>query len=207
MIEIDVVSDFICPWCHIGVARLGRILDTMDPALYRLRFLPFELNPGMPAEGVERRRYRIWKFGSWEISQHLDRQTLAAAQPDGIVIHYERIERTPNTRLAHRLSRAAWAEGCQRALVEGLFSAYFVDGRDIGAREALRDIALASGMTAAAVDAVLDGQGEAESTADDLLKVAETGLDGVPFYIIGGRSHSGALPVERLRSLLTAAVS
>jgi predicted DsbA family dithiol-disulfide isomerase len=101
---IDVISDVICPWCFIGKRRLEKALVTLDRQHeVRVRWLPFQLNPQMPKEGISRRDYRTKKFVSWERSLELDAKMVAVGETEGIHFAFERTERTPNTLDAHRL--------------------------------------------------------------------------------------------------------
>lgn len=110
MITVEVFSDVICPWCYIGGRRVGeamRIVEARTGSRFRAHYRAFELNPGMPAAGMERRAYRTAKFGSWKRSQELDSGTATAAADDGITFNYGAMARTPNTRPAHRLIKLA----------------------------------------------------------------------------------------------------
>src|SRR5215469_4054609 len=107
-IPVTITSDFICPWCFIGERRLARAVahlseDLREEIRLEISWRPFELNPNIPADGIDRRAYRVAKFGSWEYSQRLDAQVVEAGKKDGAVFNYDRISRTPNTRRAHRL--------------------------------------------------------------------------------------------------------
>ncbi len=119
---IEIVSDLICPWCLIGKRRLAKALDLLAPELeITVRWRPFELNPDMPKEGMERSAYRARKFGSLEKSRALDAQVAAAGAQDGIEFRFDRIARTPNTFDAHRLMGFALREHgaeVERALAE-----------------------------------------------------------------------------------------
>src|SRR5205823_9843289 len=121
--RIDVISDVICPWCYIGKRQLERALDILEK--HRLRFTvawhPFQLNPDMPAEGVDRQQYRIAKFGSLERSKQMDQRITETAATVGIEFHLEKLTRTPNTLDAHRLIRFAGQKGAQDEVVEALF--------------------------------------------------------------------------------------
>src|ERR1051325_2767537 len=128
MLTIDVYSDVICPWCFVGKRRMGKGLAGRAATV---RWHPFELNPGMPAEGVERRAYRIKKFGSWERSLELDVQVAEAGRGEGIAFNFDRMARTPNTFDAHRIIWLAGERGVQNAVVDALFRAYFTDGRNL----------------------------------------------------------------------------
>ena len=141
-IQINVTSDFICPWCYIGEKRLARAIESLPAEIdVPLQWLPFELNPDMPLEGMDRRIYRSRKFESWERSQAMDTQTVLAGRGDGTNFDYRAIERTPNTFFAHRVSWLAQREGKQRAFVEAGLKGYFTQGRDIGSKDVLAEIA------------------------------------------------------------------
>lgn len=101
-LSVDVISDVICPWCYIGKRRLEKA-NAMHGGSVRVHWLPFQLNPSMPRQGISRRKYRTQKFGSWERSQDLDARVAAEGKAEGIDFAFDRIERTPNTLDAHRL--------------------------------------------------------------------------------------------------------
>jgi predicted DsbA family dithiol-disulfide isomerase len=125
VLHIDVISDVICPWCYIGKRRLEKAIVALEgQSEVRVRWLPFQLNPMMPKEGISRKEYRTKKFGSWERSQELDAKLVAVGKTEGINFAFDRIERTPNTVDAHRLIWLADQQGVQDALVEAIFRAY-----------------------------------------------------------------------------------
>src|ERR1017187_2103218 len=120
-LHVDILSDLICPWCYVGKRRLEKAIAAPDRQHeVRVRWLPFQLNPTMPNEGISRRDYRIKKFGSWERSQELDAKVVAVGKEEGIHFAFDRIERTPNTLDAHRLIWLADEQGVQDAVVETL---------------------------------------------------------------------------------------
>jgi predicted DsbA family dithiol-disulfide isomerase len=191
-VSVQVLSDVICPWCYIGTRRLEKAIAAYREPV-RVRWLPFQLNPQMPTEGVSRREYRSRKFGSWERSQQLDAQVAAAGAGEGILFAFDRMERTPNTLDAHRLIGLAGEEGVQDAVVEGLFRAYFTEGRDLSNRAKLLDVVAEAGLDRGKAEAVLtSGGGEkAIREADQLARRVR--VEGVPFFIINGRvTLSGA---------------
>src|SRR5689334_25368336 len=116
-LSIQVISDVICPWCLIGKRRLEKAVAAHGGPV-KVRWLPFQLNPTMPKEGISRREYRTRKFGSWERSQELDARLVAVGQSEGIPFAFDRIERTPNTVDPHRLIGLAGEEGVQEVVVE-----------------------------------------------------------------------------------------
>src|SRR3954470_16489458 len=140
LLSITVVSDVICPWCYVGKRRLELALDHLGlRERVELRWLPFELNPDMPPDGMERAAYRAAKFGAHK-SAELDQQMTALGRQEGIMFAFERQHRTPSTRKAHRLIAHASRLGSADSLVEALFRAYFETGLDIGDTEVLADI-------------------------------------------------------------------
>ena len=146
--RIDVISDAICPWCYIGKRQLERALDLLASkhCAVTVAWHPFQLNPEMPPEGVERKQYRIAKFGSLERSQQLDQRITETAATVGLEFHLDRITRTPNTVNAHRLIRFAGQKGVQDAVVEALFEGYFCNGADIGDSQVLARIGTEGGL-------------------------------------------------------------
>ena len=151
MTQLDIFSDPICPWCYIGKTYLDRALAAHPDHPFAIRWLPFQLNPDMPREGMDRRAYLEGKFGGKAGAIQAYMPVHEHAERAGIEINLDAITRTPNTRDAHRLIHWAGVEGVQTAVVSALFKAYFVDGRDIGDREALADIADTCAMDAAIV--------------------------------------------------------
>src|SRR5918993_4950707 len=136
-LSLDVFSDVICPWCFVGKRRLERALDETGLAsAAAIRWLPFELNPDMPPEGMERAVYRARKFGP-DRAAALDRDMAALGRQEGICFAFDRMRRTPNTRDAHGLIAYATRYGRGSAAGEALFTAYFEDARDIGREEVL----------------------------------------------------------------------
>ena len=158
-----------------------------------MRWLPFQLNPTMPKEGISRREYRTRKFGSWERSLELDARVVAVGKAEGIHFAFDRIERTPNTLDAHRLIWLADKEGVQDAVVEALFRAYFTEGRDISNRQTLIDVVAEAGLDRDKAEAVLNSDDglEAIKEAEELARRLR--VEGVPFFIVNGKiTLSGA---------------
>jgi predicted DsbA family dithiol-disulfide isomerase len=182
---VDVLSDVICPWCYIGKRRLEKAVAAFGvPA--KVRWLPFQLNPTMPKEGVSRREYRTKKFGSWERSQELDARVVVVGQSEGIQFAFDRIGRTPNTLDAHRLVGLAEKQGVQDAVVEALFRAYFTDGRDISNQQTLVDVVAEAGLDRHEGEVMLNSNDDLEAIKDTDAVARRFGVDGTPFFIING---------------------
>jgi predicted DsbA family dithiol-disulfide isomerase len=202
--KLSVVSDAICPWCYVGKRRLEQALSLLNGARqFHVTWLPFELNPDMPKGGIERREYRIRKFGSWERSLAMDAQLTEVGKSVGIAFRYDLMKRTPNTFDAHRLIWLAGNEGVQDAVVEALFRGYFSEGCDIGDHGVLADLGAEAGLDRPRSAAFLaSSEGTAEVSAEeDIAKRA--GLSGVPTFVLDGRVlFSGAQPPELIARAL-----
>src|SRR5579871_4652671 len=146
MIRVNAISDVICPWCYVGKRRLEKAIAAHGVPV-KVGWLPFQLNPQMPKEGISRREYRTRKFGSWGRSLELDAKVVSVGKEEGIDFAFDKIDRTPNTFDAHRLIWLADKEGVQDAVVEALFRAYFIEGRDISKRQTLLDVVAEAGWT------------------------------------------------------------
>ncbi len=199
--RIDVISDAICPWCYIGKRHLERALDILAEHHCKITVAwhPFQLNPDMPAEGADRLKYRIAKFGGLERSRQIDERLTEAAAHVGLEFHLDKITRTPNTVNAHRLIRFAGQKGVQDAIVEELFEGYFCKGADIGDLKILADIGAEGGLDRAEVLAMLESdEGRKEVLAGDQM-ARNAGIQGVPSFALQGHLlFSGAVPAEEM---------
>ena len=197
MLTIDVISDVICPWCFIGKRRLEKALAGRPATV---RWHPFQLNPDMPREGIDRKEYRIRKFGSWERSLELDAQVAAAGRGEGITFDFDRMARTPNTLDAHRIIWLAGERGVQDAVVEALFLAYFTDGRDLSDRATLAEVAAGAGLDRDEVVELLEGDKGLDVVRAGEEQARRIGVSGVPFFVVNGKvALSGAQPPEMFR--------
>ena len=197
---VDVVSDVVCPWCYIGKRHLDAALATLAEAgepLPTVRWHPYELNPGLPAEGVDRREYLERKFGGpARAAQVYDRVRRAGTQA-GIAFDFERIALQPNTRDAHRLVAWVQTRGDAGPIVEKLFRAYFVEGRFIGSHEVLADLAAEAGEDRGEAQEFLASGLGLDEVAQAEARASSLGITGVPFFIVDGRyGLSGAQPAE-----------
>jgi predicted DsbA family dithiol-disulfide isomerase len=193
---IDVISDVVCPWCLIGRRRLGEALALFAVREPRVRpvvsWHPFQLNPDLPREGIDRRSYLEAKFGGRERADEIYARVRAAGKSVDVDFAFDRIDRQPNTLDAHRLISWAQARGSPEELVERLFRAYFLDGRPIGDRGVLAAIAGEAGLPADVARAYLDST-KAPTPSRRWTGASATGVTGVPFFIFGGRvAVSGA---------------
>ena len=182
---LEVVSDTICPWCYVGKRRLETALAAIgDDISFELRWRPFELNPDMPREGVNRKSYRSAKFGSWEASLQLDAQVKAAGASDGLDFHHERMEKTPNTLASHVLIDLAGETDVQSDVVEALFRAYFVDGEDVGDPTVLAAIGAKAGLDQTAVEQTLADEARQAAVKAEARAFSQSGVSGVPTVLL-----------------------
>ncbi|BBK32095.1 putative DsbA family dithiol-disulfide isomerase [Stella humosa] len=204
--HIDVFSDVICPWCFIGKRRLARALAAESDVSVTLRWRAFMLNPDMPAEGMDRQTYMAMKFGGPAQARRVYDNVLRAAEAEGLELAIDRIPRTPSTVAAHRLIRWATEQGDVDPVLEGLFRAYFQEGRDIGQASELTAIAAAAGLDPDEARAMLARPGgDADIVAEDR-SARRIGINGVPCFIFDGQyAVSGAQEPEVFAPIFAAA--
>ena len=201
---LEVVSDTICPWCYVGKRRLEAALAVIgDDLPVDIRWRPYELNPDMPREGMDRQAYRSRKFGSWERSRQLDAQVKAAGASDGLDFHQERIEKTPNTLSSHVLIRLAGETNSQSRIVEALFSAYFTEGRDVGDPDVLATIGAGAGLDRTTIERALENEILRADVKAEARGFAQSGISGVPTVLLNRFSlFSGAQQPELIERAL-----
>jgi predicted DsbA family dithiol-disulfide isomerase len=202
-ITIEVASDVVCPWCYIGKRRLEKALALLgDEVSANIVWLPFQLNPGIPDEGMARPEYRKAKFGSIERGRQLDARVASEGSGEGIAFAFDRIERTPNTRAAHQLIELAQAQDKGGGVVDALFRAYFEEAKDIGDAAVLTEIARANGVSG------WPGQANATSVAEKEDGVRSLGISAVPTFIFERKlGVSGAHPAETLAGAIREALA
>ncbi|WP_050726896.1 DsbA family oxidoreductase [Vulgatibacter incomptus] len=202
-LRVDVISDCVCPWCYVGKRNLDEaIARSEDRFDMEVHWHPFQLNPDLPAEGRDWKKYAAERFGSLERLRGMQVRLEEVGKAAGIDFAFDKVSRAVNTFEAHRLIALAGLEGLQDEVAEGLFRANFVDGADIGSRETLLKVATAAGMDAERTSAMLEsGEGE-EQVRQGLEMARRIGVTGVPFFIVDGKyAVSGAQPPEALVEL------
>lgn len=205
-VQIDIVSDAVCPWCYIGKRHLEAALAELPDVEPTVHWRPYQLDPTIPPGGLDRHDYMVRKFGEDRLPE-IHARLVEAGKAAGLDLAFDRIRRSPNTLDAHRLIRWAWAAGKQDAVVEALFRAFFIDGADIGDREVLADRAGVAGMDAAIVTRLLNEGADADSVQDEIEKARSLGVTGVPFFILDGRiGVSGAQPPAALVQAISKAL-
>ncbi len=204
-IKIDIVSDIVCPWCFIGKRRLEKAMTAMaDEFEFDVHYLPFELNPTIPAAGLDQKAYLADKFGGTERYEKLTGHVTRMAAAEGLNFDFQRQRISPNTRQAHRLVWFAQEQGKGDQVQELLMKAYFEDGVDLSRSSNLAELAAKAGMDQAEVQRFLGStEGEAEVEAAEKFSF-QRGVQGVPFFIINDQfGISGAQSPEVFKQALT----
>ncbi len=209
-VQIDVISDVVCPWCFIGKRRLTRALELLRDSADRapqvqVAWHPFQLNPNLPFDGMDRGQYLTLKFGSRAPDVYA--RVAAAGRSVGIDFAFERIVRQPNTTPAHQLIGLAQLHGKQDEMVETLFRGYFLEGVDMTQADNLVALARGAGLDGEAARACLGDDAQRQAVLAQDGQARALGVSGVPFFIFGRRlAMSGAQePEVLLRALIEVA--
>jgi predicted DsbA family dithiol-disulfide isomerase len=195
--QIDIISDVVCPWCFIGKRRLEKALVMRPEIEAEITWRPFQLNPDMPAEGMARADYIATKFGDSGHSRRIHQTIAEAGATVGIDFAFDKIKRSPNTRNAHRLIRYATKQGVATDVVTRLFEGYFLQGRDIGDVVTLAKIAAEAGLDEREARAFLAGDSERDEIVAEDRNARRLGVNAVPCFIFAGQyAISGAQEPE-----------
>jgi len=209
-LTIDVVSDVVCPWCYVGKRRLEGALAlwaAKHPEITpQVRWHTFQLNPDIPLEGIARTDYVRSKFG--ERADTIYERVSGVGQEVGIDFAFERIARQPNTVVAHSLIAVAEAGEAQDRMVETLFKAYFLEGKDLTDAIQLMEVAVTAGMTPELAKQTLEDAALHTQTLDSDKAAREMGITGVPFFIFNRKvGLSGAHESETLMQAMDEALA
>lgn len=197
--QIDFIADVVCPWCYLGWRRLQKALAMRPDLQATVTWRPYQLDPTLPEEGVDRKAYYAAKFPDPERREAGAKVLNAAAAEDGISWNLADIPVSPNTNAAHRLIRWAQGEGLQGPVLEGVLAAYFSELRDIGDPVVLADIGAESGMDRLRLLQAFSEGVDKDAVSREHFQAYQAGVSGVPFMIFDGRiAVSGAEPPERL---------
>jgi len=204
--KIDVIIDTVCPWCFIGKRRLERAFASRPDLKAEIVWRPFLLNPDMPAGGIDRTDYLVKKFGSESRVRRIYGAIADVGESVAIDFAFDRIRRTPNSVDSHRLIRYAERFGKADEIVENLFVAFFVAGRDIGDLPVLADLAEKSGFDRRDVEIYLNEEDDSALVYDENARAHRLGINGVPAYVFNESwVISGAQEPQVLSRMLDAA--
>lgn len=185
--QLDIISDPICPWCYVGKRRMELALNARPDMPIELAYRVFQLNPDMPREGMDRKEHMRQKFGEAKGPSAIMEALTTAGGELGIEFNFSRIARTPNTLDAHRLIRWSYSTGCQPAVVEIMFRRYFTDCEDIGDQAVLIDIAREAGMDTQLVARLFSGDADTDLIRTEDATARRIGIQGVPSYVIANK--------------------
>lgn len=206
-LKIDFIADVVCPWCYIGWARLKAALALRPDIAAEVTWRPYQLDPTLPEEGVDRAAYMGAKFPDPEKRRAAMQALNTFAAEDGLDLKLSEIPMSPNTNAAHRLIRWAQGQGRQQAAVEAVMHAYFTELRDIGDPVVLAEIAEAIGMDRMTVLKLLSEGADTEAITREHVTAWRAGVRGVPFTIFDGRvAVSGAESAEHLAAAMDKAL-
>ena len=202
-LQIDVVSDVVCPWCFIGKRRLEKALALKPNIPVEVRYHPYFLNPWVPRAGMPRDEYLTTKFGSPERYHGIAGRVAAAAAAEGLTYAVDKMRRQPNTLDCHRL--ILWAQSIDRApqMKQQLMDLYFTEGADLSDREVLVRAAADGGRDAHNTPDLLASDADVEQVESAAKSAKDAGIDGVPTFILGGvAAVSGAQSPEVLANAI-----
>lgn len=201
--QIDFISDTVCPWCFIGKRRLARATAMRPDVAFEVCYRPFRLDPSLPREGMDRQSYLATRFGADGGVEEAQRVIAAEGATEGIEFDFAAIRRAPNTLDSHRLIRWAAVNGVQDEVVERLFIAYFENGEDIGDIRILADIADICGMDGAEIADMLESDLDLSLVEREDQLAREMGVTGVPAMIFANKvAVSGAREPELLATVI-----
>lgn len=198
-LNLDVIVDVVCPWCFLGKRRLDAAIAELDDLDIEVRYRPFQLDPSIPAEGIEREEYVIGKFGSADALDEAHARLFALGADVGITYAFDLIEKTPNTLDAHRLVRWAAEEGLGDPMIERLFSLFFEEGADLTSTDTLVAAAEEIGLDGDEVTMKIEDGADLEAVKADIAHAGRMGITGVPTVIVENKfAISGAQTSEVL---------
>jgi len=200
---IKVFADTICGWCFIGQTKLNKALKKFPKNKFEIEHVPFQLNPDMPQEGIERDQYLKIKFGGKEFAQPMYDRMTEEAQKEGLNFNLNNIKKTPNTVLSHLLIKLAEQTNVHNQIKEKIYHSYFIEGLDIGNKKNLITIATEFNIKESEVNNFFNLD-NAEKVNSYIGIAKEKEINGVPFFEIGKDVASGAQSSANLESLIKA---
>lgn len=203
---IEIFSDVICPWCFIGKRRLDEVLATSVGNGVSIRWRPWQLQPNLPHEGIDRVKRLRSRYGDDAALDRIPPRIREEANSVGLDLNYAAIKRTPNTAAAHALMDEAFEQGKQHELAEQLFQAHFLNGLDVGDAQVLGEIGLTSGLSEPGIAARLSEAGRKQANAQistQRERAMELNIAGVPSFLLANSYVlPGAQTVDALAQII-----
>jgi predicted DsbA family dithiol-disulfide isomerase len=184
MIELDIFSDTICPWCYIGKKRLDKAIEKNNHLEFKQTWRPFQLNPGMAPDGMDRQEYLVSKFGSADAAKTVYDNIYEEGLKEGIDFNFDSIAVTPNSFNSHRLLALAYEKNMQIKVLDDLFESYFLRGEDIGDPNILLSIAVNNTIDEDELKSYLSNKDNIEPLANEELQARKMGISSVPTFIV-----------------------
>ena len=204
--KIKVFADTICGWCFIGQARLSRALKNFTETKFEIEHIPFQLNPDMPKEGIERSKYLEIKFGGKEFAKPMYDQMTEEAKKEKLNFNLDNIKKTPNTVFSHLLIKLAEQTNTHQEIKEKIYQSYFIDGLDIGNKEILINLGKKFHINEDAINNFFNDD-NVEKVNSYVAVAKEKEINGVPFFEIGADFVSGAQSFASLESVIKSNLS
>ena len=186
-LHVEVIADFICPFCFLGKHRLDDAMQAVQGPS-DIRWHPYQINPDMPPEGMPYQEYLSRRFGNPANVQPILDRLVAEGRRDGIDFHFEKIEHVPNTLPVHQVMHQAEVEGRdQAALAEDLMTSFLERGENIGDRDVLVEIAGRHGLASADVRCAIDDTQTRDIVLMREAQARSSGMAGVPGFLVNRR--------------------
>ena len=203
---IKIFADTICGWCFIGQTKLNKALKSFPETKFEIEHIPFQLNPDMPIEGIDRNEYLKIKFGGKEFAQPMYDRMTEEANKEGLNFNLDNIKKTPNTVFSHLLIKLAEQSNVHNEIKEKIYQSYFIEGLDIGDKEILINIGKEFNINAEVINDFFNLK-NIEKVNSYILIAREKEINGVPFFEIGTDFISGAQSSANLESAIKSNLS
>tara|TARA_Y100000590_G_scaffold458718_1_gene614042 strand:- start:4457 stop:5092 length:636 start_codon:yes stop_codon:yes gene_type:complete len=184
LIKIDIFSDTICPWCYIGKKKLEKILTYFPNCEFKITWRPFQLNPDMPNQGIKRLDYLVKKFGSIENANEVYNSINHTGKNLGIFFQFNKIKKTPNSFASHKLLALGHKQDKQNEIIESIFYAYFIEGKDIGNQKELIKIGKQHNLNELETKKYINSNEDKLNLLNEEIQAKKMGIKGVPCFII-----------------------
>ena len=200
---IKIFADTICGWCFIGQTKLNKALKSFPETKFEIEHIPFQLNPDMPTEGIDRNEYLQIKFGGKEFAQPMYDRMTEEANKEGLNFNLNNIKKTPNTVFSHLLIKLAEQTNVHNEVKEKIYHSYFIDSHNIGDKEILINIGKEFNIEKEIINNFFNVD-NIEKVNSFISIAKEKEINGVPFFEIGNDVISGAQSTANLEAIIKA---